>query len=393
MYFRSSCLYIFLILCKLLKYSKEQRDTGTAISSAVKSGIPNGSNGGGNNVRSLTAEEIKMAQFVSRRVQAALEKQKSVGVSNSESADIPPPEPAVPKMKPTPPTAKLTPPRTKTLVTDSLTELKQDKVTSARVTSTPPAVERRDLVPRDTNVSPTGGYAHHEMNSGSIDDGRESGSDIGNDGREQKVKALTRKLSAEDLPIIGRALQLAVKHRCSKRYTHYNIAYNLLTICVISINCRGGGPFGAGRLRGEDVTELQEALLQAYEVLQTDATAAELETGAHDAAIEYSRLLSSAGQILSTAQPEVDMTAVVQSESVNPPTKQIPTVQSTMQQQLKEVLSASTDGGDASTQAAVTTGAAGGATTAAGIASAPALRLDRFYRARHTLRAEVNLLW
>eukprot|EP00981_Chlorochromonas_danica_P009347 scaffold2636_cov176-Ochromonas_danica.AAC.1 len=63
---------------------------------------------------------------------------------------------------------------------------------------------------------------------------------------------LKRKLVKEELEIVGKALEWTVKHR-------------------------GGGPFGAGRLEGDDVETLENALRDAVQVLRQDSEKAVTE--------------------------------------------------------------------------------------------------------------------
>lgn len=61
---------------------------------------------------------------------------------------------------------------------------------------------------------------------------------------------LKRKLTADELATVGKALEMTVKHR-------------------------GGGPFGAGRLQGADLELLESSLRSAVQVLREDAQLAE----------------------------------------------------------------------------------------------------------------------
>ncbi len=72
-----------------------------------------------------------------------------------------------------------------------------------------------------------------------------------------KNLVLKRKLEVHELDVVGRALEMTVKHR-------------------------GGGPFGPGRLPESEIPKLEEILNQAYEILVEDskkAVAVELESG------------------------------------------------------------------------------------------------------------------
>jgi hypothetical protein len=73
-----------------------------------------------------------------------------------------------------------------------------------------------------------------------------------------KNLVLKRKLEVHELDVVGRALEMTVKHR-------------------------GGGPFGPGRLPESEIPKLEEILNQAYEILVEDsknAVAVEVESGA-----------------------------------------------------------------------------------------------------------------
>eukprot|EP01038_Epipyxis_sp_PR26KG_P007791 gene7791-10585_t len=63
----------------------------------------------------------------------------------------------------------------------------------------------------------------------------------------QPTEVLKRKLDSDEIEIVGKALQLAVRHR-------------------------GGGPFGSGRLEGGEVEDLEQSLRSAYDLLKKDSS-------------------------------------------------------------------------------------------------------------------------
>jgi hypothetical protein len=203
----------------------------------------------GNKIRSLTQEEIRMAKFVEESVRRELEERgppqstssenKSVEMkplptlssssepSNTAVVSSPPSQPTSPvQQQPTPVTNTASLPTPPLLLTPTpsgaiITPVTSSTSSSSTTVAKPP-VQLKTSPPSTSIPSPSNQIT-----------------------KEKPI--LKRKLTKEELPIIGKALELAVKHR-------------------------GGGPFGAGRFKDiDDIEQLSQSLSAAVTCLEEDS--------------------------------------------------------------------------------------------------------------------------
>ena len=225
---------------------------------------------GGNKVRSLTDEELRMARVAEEAVLAKLnEVTKNPQSSPSLPSAMKQPQSLKPSNPPAPAAssafvavkgvAEKQSPYNEMKVTVAnippkkpssyLDELKKNKAvvtgTTAAAAAPPKPLAQPPSAAKEIKVQGDNNKVKSQAPPSSSPASPSSSQSSASASSKEKV-VLKRKLEKDELEVVGKALQLSVKHR-------------------------GGGPFGSGRLQGREMAELAQALEEAFALLSEDS--------------------------------------------------------------------------------------------------------------------------